>query len=144
MTSDTWDIVDKNATIEILVSFGDCDPAGIVYYPNFFTWMDRTFHNYLHQVAGGHHLLCNKLAAQGIGVMNAEMKFLSPAREGCLLRIDLEQITWSRKSFLLRYSAHIDDRHVLEGCETRGVFLIKDGKMGAGKIELLRDILANS
>jgi hypothetical protein len=27
-------------TTEFSVEFGDCDPAGIVFYPNFFRWMD--------------------------------------------------------------------------------------------------------
>jgi acyl-CoA thioesterase FadM len=28
---------------EILVAWGDCDPAGIVYYPNYFHWFDTIF-----------------------------------------------------------------------------------------------------
>ena len=27
-------------TSRFLVEFGDCDPAGIVFYPNFLRWMD--------------------------------------------------------------------------------------------------------
>jgi len=27
-------------TFQVTVEFGDCDPAQIVYYPNFFRWMD--------------------------------------------------------------------------------------------------------
>ena len=27
----------------IRVDWGDCDPAGIVFYPNFYRWMDRGF-----------------------------------------------------------------------------------------------------
>ena len=30
----------RNNTIQLHVEFGDCDPAGIVFYPNYFRWMD--------------------------------------------------------------------------------------------------------
>jgi acyl-CoA thioesterase FadM len=26
------------------VEFGDCDPAQVAYYPNFFLWLDRSTH----------------------------------------------------------------------------------------------------
>ena len=28
----------------IEVKFGDCDPAGIVFYPNFYRWFDEAVH----------------------------------------------------------------------------------------------------
>ena len=28
----------------VTVGFGDCDPANIVYYPNFFRWFDQATH----------------------------------------------------------------------------------------------------
>ena len=32
-------------TRTIRIQWGDCDPAGIVFYPNFFRWMDAaTWH----------------------------------------------------------------------------------------------------
>lgn len=31
----------KGCVHPVLVGFGDCDPAGIVYYPNFFRWFDE-------------------------------------------------------------------------------------------------------
>jgi hypothetical protein len=30
----------RSNTIQLHVEFGDCDPAGIVFYPNYFRWMD--------------------------------------------------------------------------------------------------------
>jgi 4-hydroxybenzoyl-CoA thioesterase len=28
----------RTTTYEVTVEFGDCDPAGIAFYPNFFRW----------------------------------------------------------------------------------------------------------
>ena len=33
-------------TTEFTVEFGDCDPARIVFYPNFFRWMDSAARHY--------------------------------------------------------------------------------------------------
>ena len=30
----------------VRVEFGDCDPAGIVYFPNFFRWYDAASRNF--------------------------------------------------------------------------------------------------
>ena len=33
--------VPKTTQYSVTVQFGDCDPAGIVFYPNFQRWMDE-------------------------------------------------------------------------------------------------------
>lgn len=126
---------------DIQVSFGDCDPAGIVYYPNFFRWIDRTFHALLREKLGGHAGLCRDLDAQGLGLMNVEMAFKSPAVEGDLLHLRIVEITWTRKSYDIRYQAHIGQRLVFEAVETRGMFVRRDGRMAAGDVTPLKDRL---
>ena len=32
----------KTTVYEVKVMFGDCDPAGIVFFPNFSKWMDAS------------------------------------------------------------------------------------------------------
>ena len=36
----------KTVTLDIDIAFGDCDPAGIVFFPNFSKWMDASSLNY--------------------------------------------------------------------------------------------------
>ena len=36
------DLTAAAAPYRIAVEFGDCDPAGIVYFPNFHRWMDAS------------------------------------------------------------------------------------------------------
>jgi len=126
---------------DVQVSFGDCDPAGIVFYPNFFRWVDRAFHALLRERLGGHAGVCRDLGAQGLGLMNVEMAFKSPAAEGDLLHLRIVDITWARKSYDVRYHAHIGERLVFEAVETRGVFVRRDGRMAAGDVTPLKDLL---
>ena len=57
-------------THDILITFGDCDPAGIVFYPNYFRFLDRTFHAWL-MTHGGHKAVCAKAGARDIGLVPA-------------------------------------------------------------------------
>jgi 4-hydroxybenzoyl-CoA thioesterase len=38
--------MNKTVVYEIEVTFGDCDPAGIVFFPNFSKWMDASSLNF--------------------------------------------------------------------------------------------------
>ena len=134
----------QNFPIDMQVSFGDCDPAGIVFYPNFYAWIDRTFHALLREKLGGHARLCKDLGAQGIGLMNAEMSFRSPATEGDLLHLQITGITWASKSFDVSYQAHVDERLIFEAVEKRGIFVRRDGRMSAGNVSILKDRLLQS
>lgn len=56
---------DPAFTLDTFISFGDCDPAGIVFYPNFFGLFDRTFHAWL-MAHGGHVAICEAIGAKGL------------------------------------------------------------------------------
>lgn len=123
------------------ISFGDCDPAGIVFYPNYFRWMDAVFHVFLKARAGGHAQLCQTLGAKGIGLMETSMSFASPATDGDRLTWSLDYITWHDRSFELTYRVETAARKVLEGRERRGVFTVIDGRMRAADVSPLRELL---
>lgn len=120
------------------VSFGDCDPAGIVFYPNCFRWMDATFHRLLQDRAGGHARLCHDLGAVGIGLMDVGLNFRMPVRDGQRILFRVTGIDWGERSLTLRYEADLEGRMVLEGHEKRGVFVLRDGRLSAATTEALR------
>ncbi|MFC3615398.1 acyl-CoA thioesterase [Lutimaribacter marinistellae] len=123
-------------------SFGDCDPAGIVYYPNICKWLDATFHDWIRQ-HGGHSVLCEKIGSVGLGLMEVRVKFRSPIRDGDALDIVLARCDWSAKSLSVHYAVMNGERVCAEGIETRGVFVDRDGRMAAGDTNALRAILDN-
>ncbi|MDK3017226.1 acyl-CoA thioesterase [Pseudodonghicola flavimaris] len=128
-------------SMEVQISFGHCDPAGIVFYPNYFRWFDRCFHSFLQKAAGGHRKLCRDLDAQGIGLMDVHAKFLSPALDGDLMTLELRLQEWGDKTLTLDYLGRIGDRHVVRGTELRGMFIRRDGRMRAGEMAPLRAAL---
>ena len=127
-------------TLDYPVSFGDCDPAGIVYYPNVYAWFDRAFHDWLRHF-GGHGALCRRLDAVGLGLMEANAQFRRPMRDGDVLSLALSIEEWGRKTLRLRYDGRVGDHVVVVGIEVRGLF--KQGDMGivAGEMEALRNMV---
>ncbi len=128
-------------SMDIQISFGHCDPAGIVFYPNYFRWFDRCFHTYLLKTAVGHRRLCRELDAKGIGLMDVHANFTSPALDGDLMTLDMTILEWGTKSLKLGYRVHIGERTVVNGTELRGMFVMRDGRLRAGEMAPLRVLL---
>jgi 4-hydroxybenzoyl-CoA thioesterase len=103
------------------VTFGDCDPAGIVFYPNFFAWFDRTFHDWLRKF-GGHAAICSSLGALGLGLMEVNAKFRAPLRDGDTLDLKLSIEAWDRKALRLTYEGDVNGKSAVVGSEVRGLF----------------------
>jgi acyl-CoA thioesterase FadM len=127
--------------IDVQISFGHCDAAGIVFYPNYFRWFDRCFHTYLLERHGGHAALCRTLEARGIGLMHADADFRSPGLDGDLFTLEIAGIEWAARSLTVRYVGRKGDRILVEGYETRGIFAEREGRLTAAPTDALREIL---
>jgi 4-hydroxybenzoyl-CoA thioesterase len=122
------------------VSFGDCDPAGIVFYPNILRWCDASFHTLLRR-HGGHEHLCRVLDAIGIGVAESTARFLSPLRDGDGLDISTSIAEWGRKTVTVAHSGRVEDRVAFEVREIRCLFTAKESAIVAAELGELRRLL---
>ena len=121
----------------VKVEWGDCDAAKIVFYPNFFRWMDAAAWNFFD--ANG--LSPQKLfSAHGwivFPLVGARATFRKPARFGDKLEIETTVARWGGKSFELRHAIRIAGEVAVEGRETR-IWGVSDpanpGKLRAGAI----------
>ena len=100
------------------VDWGDCDAAGIVFYPNYFRWMDSTFHQLGTALGFGHNDL------PGMGVFATPLKdvgaqFSAPSRFGQRLAIAASVARLGTSSFQMRYRFTLEDRLIAEGHEDR-------------------------
>jgi 4-hydroxybenzoyl-CoA thioesterase len=122
------------------VTFGDCDPAGIVFYPNFFAWFDRTFHDWLRNF-GGHAKICNALGAVGLGLMEVSAKFRAPLRDGDTLHLHLSVEAWDRKALRLSFEGQVNGKTAVLGSEVRGLFKTAPTGIMAADMQDLRAYL---
>jgi len=90
------------STIIRRVQFGDCDPAQIVYYPNYFKWCDEGTHD-LFETAG----LASQELADRLGVhtpiVDAHLEFRTPAKWGDDIEIRTEVTRWGSRSFTVSH-----------------------------------------
>ena len=103
----------------VLIGFGDCDPAGIVFYPNFFRWFDAAAHQMFRAVG------CDIRSARRehgwiVGpLVDAGAKFRSPATHGDCVEVHSTIGEWTRKTFRIDYRIMRGDTLIAEGWEVR-------------------------
>ncbi len=105
---------------EVNVMFGDCDPAGIVFFPNFAKWMDASSLNFFMQCGvPPWRELVKTTGIIGDPLLEIQVKFLRPATYGETLQIHTNIQEWRAKAFLFRHVIMRGDDVLCEGVETR-------------------------
>ena len=125
---------------EIVITFGDCDPAGIVFYPNFYRFIDRTFHDWLRQW-GSHNKLAETVDSLALGLIDCGASFHHVVRDGDVLQVNLFITEWRRKTFKVEYEAYVNDVLCLTAYEVRGLFQIVKDKIKAGEVSPLKAVI---
>ena len=100
------------------VEFGDCDPAQIVFYPNFFRWMDAACWAFF--AAAGYDAKRMRAEHLAMPLVSADCQFLYPAEQGDRCEVRSRIVRFGGKSFVVAHEVHREDGMVLaRGSETR-------------------------
>ncbi len=103
---------------ELTIVWGDCDDAGIVFYPNFFYWFDSTYHLYLR--SRGIDLRDIRARFRAVTpLVDVGAKFRSPITYGDDVQIEVKVAEWAERRFRLEYVVTCGDRLVATGHELR-------------------------
>ena len=104
--------------IRIRVEFGDCDPAQIVFFANYFRWFDQCT-TALFRAAG---LPLQKLfkahGVVGIPLVEARARFILPSSFGDELMAESCVTEWKKSSFVISHKFLSDGELAAEGWET--------------------------
>ncbi len=116
----------RTTTYSVDVQFGDCDPAGIVFYPNFQRWMDAASLSFFMQcgVPPWRELVKTR-GIVGTPLLEIATKFITAATYAETLAIATHVESWGRKAFVQHHRVTRGDTLVCEGRETR-VFVRRD------------------
>ena len=107
-------------TTHFVVEFGDCDPARIVFYPNFFRWMDAASRHFF--AAAGVPPWHETEAEDGIlgtPLVDASAHFERPATYGDRLAVETTIAEWRGRSFVMRHVVRRGDTVLVDGREVR-------------------------
>jgi len=103
-----------------IVEFGDCDPAQIVYYPNYFKWFDAGTRHFF--AACGFPIWPSLWRASGIAgapLVDASAKFFASVTYGEEIEIETALLECGGKSFIMRHLVRRGDTMLAEGREVR-------------------------
>ena len=110
----------KTVVYYVQVVFGDCDPAGIVFFPNFSRWMDASSLNFFVQCGVlPWRELVKTTGIIGTPLLEIHTKFSRPATYGETLQIHTNVEEWRSKVFIHRHIVKRGDVLICEGTETR-------------------------
>jgi 4-hydroxybenzoyl-CoA thioesterase len=116
----------KTHIYRVNVQFGDCDPAGIVFFPNFSRWMDEASLAFF--MACGVPPWRELVKTRGIigtPLLEIHTKFMRPATYGETIEVHTSIEDWATKTFKHRHVVKRGDSVLCEGTEVRA-FCIKD------------------
>jgi 4-hydroxybenzoyl-CoA thioesterase len=104
---------------KIRIEWGDCDPAGIVYFPRYFAFFDDATAA-LFEVAGFlKRELIKTYDIVGFLVVDVRAKFYIPSAFGDDVDIETSIGKWGRSSFEVRHRLVKKSELAVEGFETR-------------------------
>ena len=118
----------KTIVFEVKVQFGDCDPAGIVFYPNFSKWMDASsLHFFMECGVPPWRELVKTTGIIGTPLLEINTKFMRPATYGETLQIHTSIEEWRDKVFVQRHVVKRGDDLLCEGTEVRAFVIHPPG-----------------
>jgi len=101
------------------VSWGDCDPAQIVFYPRYFEWFDRSAHSLFRAIGLDPRSMQARWGALGLSLVDARASFRGPARFGDSVVLACRVASIGRSSVTLEHTIRRGAEVLVEGREVR-------------------------
>ena len=110
----------RSTTYDVAVQFGDCDPAGIVFFPNFSRWMDAASLAFFMQcgVPPWRELVQTR-GIVGTPLLESHTRFIKSVTYGETIRVTTHVEQWRAKVFIQVHRVTRGEVLVCEGRETR-------------------------
>jgi len=102
------------------IEWGDCDPAGIVFYPRYFAMFDTSTTALFERALGMKKIeFLKAYDTVGYPMVDTRARFLSPTRFGDDVVIETKLTELKRSSFSIQHLLMKGDTLAVEGFETR-------------------------
>jgi len=101
------------------VEWGHCDPARIVFYPQYLAWFDECTSALLAAAGLPIQTLFKSQGVVGVPLVDVKVRFLIPSTFGDELLAESAVTEFRRSSFVVRHRLFKADALAVEGLETR-------------------------
>jgi 4-hydroxybenzoyl-CoA thioesterase len=118
----------------VTIEWGDCDEAGIVFYPNYFYWLDCAFQRLLRSHGLSQRELRNRYRAV-TPIVQAHCDFKAPARYDDVLDINVAIETDGERRFKVAYHLSSNGKTIGTGYEIRAWACVNaDGSIASAPV----------
>jgi 4-hydroxybenzoyl-CoA thioesterase len=104
---------------KVTVEWGDCDPYGIVFYPNFYKWMDSAQWSYFNKIKQPITKLEKIYGIVGLPLVHTEANYTSACYREDILKIETRLIKITKSTIKLAHVIKRKNIEVCSGSETR-------------------------
>lgn len=106
------------AVFPVQLQWGECDPAGIIFYPTYFRWFDAATWNMFAQA--GYPAKRMRAEHLAMPLVAANCQFMHPAQQQDRAEVRSQILRWGGKSFVIGHEVVREDGTLLaRGSETR-------------------------
>ena len=106
-------------TLTIQISWGHCDPAKIVFYPNYFIWFDQSAHHLFDKAGANMGDLMDQYGVVGLPIVDAHAEFIYPSKYGDEIEVSSWISEWSAKTLIVTHEIHNNGLLAVKGTEVR-------------------------
>lgn len=117
---------------KVRIEWGDCDPAGIIFYPRYFEIFDASTSALFERAMGMTKIqLLKTFNFAGYPLAKTRARFLKPTRFGDDVTVDTS-VKFGRASFEIEHRLSLNGETCVECSETR-VWVVRDAATGGIK-----------
>jgi len=110
----------RTTTHTVTIQFGDCDPAGIVFFPNYSRWLDASSLSFFMQCGvPPWRELVKTTGIVGTPLLEHQIKFHKTATYGETIVVATHVEEWRAKVFIQVHRVTRDGELLCEGRDTR-------------------------
>jgi 4-hydroxybenzoyl-CoA thioesterase len=114
-------------TRNVRIEWGDCDPAGIIFFPNYFRIFDHSTAMLFEKVLGmSKYEMFKRLEFTGWPLVRTQAKFIKPTRFGDDVTVE-SKITFGRSSFGVEHRLNLKGDLCVE-CSEKRVWTVRDAE----------------
>ncbi len=106
-------------THAIQISWGHCDPAKIVFYPNYFIWFDQSAHLLFDKAGANMGDLMKQYGVAGLPIVDAHAEFFYPSKYGDVIEVTSWISEWRAKTMIASHEIHNNGQLCVKGAEVR-------------------------
>ena len=103
----------------VRIEWGDCDPAGIVWYPRYFGIFDACTQHLFEAAGFPKPAMIARFDVVGYPMVDTHARFLVPSRFGDDIAIESRVAKWKRSSFDIEHIVRKGETLAIEAFETR-------------------------